>query len=210
VLLRDNIYEAVRADILACRMVPGEELRELELADRFEVSRAPVRDALLRLARERLVTVHPRQGYTVNRVSIADARELFAFRTLLEAACASAAAEIATTEISGSLDRFRQFGPGEDFIEYNRAFHVALAQAGGNRRMAAAACELIDQAERLIRVSIANVKGRDPAHLVAEHVALIDAVQAHDARRAGRLVRDHVGKAERRIIAALERSAIII
>lgn len=209
-LLRDNIYDALRADILACRMLPGQELRELELADRFEVSRAPVRDALMRLERDRLVTVHPRQGYTVNRVSITDARELFAFRTLIEAACASSAAKNASDEISGSLDRFRQFGPGEDFIEYNRAFHAALAHAGGNRRMAATACELIDQSERLIRVSIANVKGRDQVQLVAEHVALIDAVQARDAQRSARLVRDHVHKAERRIIAALERSAIVI
>ena len=58
-----------------------------------------------------------------------------------------------------SLDEFRTFsGDREEFITYNRAFHTALAHASGNRRMAAALCDLIGQADRLVRVSIANVR----------------------------------------------------
>jgi DNA-binding GntR family transcriptional regulator len=209
VLLRDNIYDVIRADILACRLAPGEELREQDLAGRFEVSRAPVRDALLRLEQDRLITVHPRQGYSVNRVSITDARDLFEFRMVIEPACASAAAENANSDILHALDRFRHFDTGDDFIQYNRAFHAAVAQACGNRRMAATACDLIDQAERLVRVSLANVKGRDPAQLVAEHVAAIDAIQRRDVRSTARIVRDHVARAQRRILSALARSAII-
>ena len=77
-----------------------------------------------------------------------------------------------------ALNKFRRFqGNHEDFIAYNRAFHSALAHASGNRRMAAALCDLIGQADRLVRVSVANVKGHNPAKLVAEHVALIEAMQ---------------------------------
>jgi GntR family transcriptional regulator, rspAB operon transcriptional repressor len=209
VLLRDNIYDVIRADILACRLAPGEELREQDLAGRFEVSRAPVRDALLRLEQDRLITVHPRQGYSVNRISITDARDLFEFRMVVEPACASAAAENAKSEILHALDRFRRFDAGDDFIQYNRAFHAAVAQACGNRRMAETACDLIDQGERLVRVSLANVKGRDPAQLVAEHVAAIDAIQRRDGRSTARIVRDHVARAQRRILSGLARSAII-
>src|ERR1700759_5041803 len=86
VLLRDNIYDAIRGDILTCRLAPGEEMREQELAARYKVSRAPVRAALLRRERERLVTVHPRQGYSVNPISLADARDLFQVRLALETA----------------------------------------------------------------------------------------------------------------------------
>ena len=75
-LLRDNVYENLRTDILTCRLAPGDDMREQELAERYAVSRQPVREALLRLAREHLVTVQPRQGYRVNPISLSDARDL--------------------------------------------------------------------------------------------------------------------------------------
>lgn len=209
-LLRDNIYDAVRADILTCRLAPGEDLREQDLAAQYNVSRAPVRDALLRLEQERLVTVHPRQGYSVNRISVSDARDIFKFRLVLETNCASLAAENATSEILDELESFREFDASGDFIAYNRGFHTAIAKAGGNRRMAAAACELIDQADRLVRISLSGIKGRDPTQLVAEHAALIDAIQRRDGKAAARIVQDHVLKAERRVLSALTRSAVVI
>ena len=61
-LLRDNVYESLRSDILSCRLAPGDDMREQELAERYAVSRQPVREALLRLEREHLVTVQPRQS----------------------------------------------------------------------------------------------------------------------------------------------------
>ncbi|HTH97867.1 MAG TPA: GntR family transcriptional regulator [Stellaceae bacterium] len=208
-LLRDNIYDAVRADILACRLVPGEELREQDLAARYNVSRAPVRDALLRLEQDQLVTVHPRQGYSVNRISIADACEIFQYRVVLESNCASLAAEHASVEELDRLEQFRAVAAGTDFIDYNHDFHSAVAAASGNRRMAKALADLVDQAERFVRISVSSIKGHDPAQLIAEHGALIDALQRRDARGAARLVEMHVTKAERRIIAALNRSAVI-
>jgi len=210
-LLRDNVYVALRADILACRVAPGEEMREQDLAALYSVSRQPVRDALLRLEQENLVTVHARQGYRVSPVSVADARDLFRFRMALEPACAAEAAENASDAELLFFDRFRSFdGDAHAFIDYNRSFHAALAEACGNRRMAASACELIEQADRFVRVSLASIKGRDPTQLVAEHAEVIDALQKRDGRRASRLIRAHVAEAERRIVSALTRSAIIM
>jgi DNA-binding GntR family transcriptional regulator len=76
--------------------------------------------------------------------------------------------------------------------------------------MAATVRDLVEQADRLVRVSLDGIRGRDPAQLVAEHAAIIDAVQRRDGRGARRLVREHVGQAERRILTALERSAIVL
>ncbi len=70
-LLRDNVYESLRSDILTCHFAPGDDMREQDLAERYAVSRQPVREALLRLEREHLVTVQPRQGYRVNPISLA-------------------------------------------------------------------------------------------------------------------------------------------
>jgi DNA-binding GntR family transcriptional regulator len=210
-LLRDNVYENLRSDILACRLAPGEDMREQELAERYAVSRQPVREALLRLAREYLVTVQPRQGYRVNPISLADARDLLRFRLALEPACVAEAIERASEKTLKALDAFRRFsGDHEKFIAYNRAFHSALAHASGNRRMAAALCDLIGQADRLVRVSIANLRGHDPKKLVAEHVALIEAMQRRDARTAGRIIRAHIAATEKRVLPALKRNAVIV
>ena len=207
--LRDNVYAAIRSEILLCRLAPGEDMREAELAARFEVSRQPVREALLRLEQERLVTVLPRQGYRVNAVSVSDARDLLRFRQALEPACVAEACEGADAAALDGLDAFRRIADDDAFIAYNRDFHAALAAASGNRRMARTARELIEQSDRLTRASLSGIRGRDPAQLVAEHVSIIDAVQARDARTAARLVRDHIAKAEKRILAALSRAAIV-
>jgi GntR family transcriptional regulator, rspAB operon transcriptional repressor len=110
-----------------------------------------------------------------------------------------------------ALDKFRRFsGNHEDFITYNRGFHFALARASGNRRMAASLCDLIGQADRLVRVSVANLRGHDPKKLVAEHVALIEAMQARDSRTAARIIKAHIGATEKRVLPALKRNAVIV
>lgn len=210
-LLRDNVYDSLRSDILLCRFAPGDEMREQDLAKRYAVSRQPVRDALLRLAREHLVTVQPRQGYLVNPISLSDARDLLRFRLALEPACVIEAIESASDDTLASLDAYRRFaGNHEDFIAYNRAFHTALAHASGNRRMEAALCDLIGQADRLVRVSVSNLKGHDPAKLVAEHIALIEAMQKREARTASRIIKAHIAETEKRVLPALKRNAVIV
>ena len=210
-LLRENVYESLRSDILSCRLAPGDDMREQELAERYAVSRQPVREALARLAREHLVTVQPRQGYRVNPISLSDARDLLRFRAALEPACVAEAIESAPDAVLKRLDQFCSFsGDHEAFIAYNRAFHTALAKASGNRRMAAALCDLIEQADRLVRVSIANLKGHNPAKLVAEHAALIEAMQRRDRRSALRIIKDHISQTEKRVLPALKRNAVIV
>ena len=210
-LLRDNIYDRLRTDILSCQLAPGDDMREQELAERYQVSRQPVREALARLAREHLVTVKPRQGYRVNPISLSDARDLLRFRLALEPACVAEAIDNASDHILKALNQFRRFsGNHEAFIAYNRAFHSALAHASGNRRMAAALCDLIGQADRLVRVSLANVRGHDPKKLVAEHVALIEAMQRRDRRAAARIIKSHITQTEKRVLPALKRNAVII
>jgi DNA-binding GntR family transcriptional regulator len=210
-LLRENVYERLRSDILSCKLPPGDDVREQELAERYAVSRQPVREALARLAREHLVTVHPRQGYRVNPISLSDARDLLRFRLALEPACVAEAIDNASNDVLEALDQFRRFsGDHEAFIAYNRAFHTALAYASGNRRMAAALCDVIGQADRLVRVSLTNVRGHDPKKLVAEHVALIEAMQRRDRRAAARIIKSHISQTEKRVLPALKRNAVIV
>ncbi len=205
-LLRDNVYDSLRAAILTCDLRPGQDLREQDLAARFTVSRSPVRDALLRLAGENLVTVLPRQGYRVNPVSIRDAQDIFGLRLVIEPACAAAAALAGAADLA-ALDAYREYAAGLDhesgFIGYNRAFHGAIADLSGNRRMAAVARDLADQSDRLVRTSLRTLGDRDTSALVAEHAAIIDAIQARDAPVAAQLCRQHVAAAQARVLAGL-------
>jgi len=207
-LLRENIYDALRSEILTCQLMPGEEIHEQDLAARYEVSRQPIREALLRLQQDRLVTVQPRQGYQVNPISMKDVRDLFQFRLALEPACVAAAVESASNQTLADLDRFRSIGAQEDFIDYNRAFHDALAAASGNARMEAAIRDVLDQADRLVRLSVSTIKGRDPQKLVAEHGDIIDAVQRRDSRTARKLISAHIISGQKRVASALGRSAV--
>src|SRR5258705_10924255 len=76
--------------------------------------------------------------------------------------------------------------------------------------MAAALCDLIGQADRLVRLSVANVRGHDPTQLVAEHVALIEAMQRRDGRTAARIIKAHIAQTEKRALPALKRNAVIV
>lgn len=207
---RPEIYRMLRLEILTCQLSPGTELREQELATRFAVSKSPVREALQDLVREGLVMVQPRQGYRVSPVSMSDAHDMFAFRQVLELACVAEAARNASDEALARLDRFRTFEDGgrDDFIAYNRDFHCELARASGNARMSRSACDLIEEMDRLIRLSVSAVRGRDPHKLVEEHGLIIDAVQDRNAKSAVQRLKAHTLAAERRFITALEWAAV--
>lgn len=209
--LRENIYSSIKEDILTCRVLPNSDLREQSLAEKFSVSKSPVRDALLRLEQERLVVVLPRQGYRVAPISIVDAREMFQLRKVLEPACAEAAAQNATDRQVAELESFRSLdGPNvpDVFIEYNRGFHFAVCRASGNARMARIACDLIEQMERMIRFSVGTVSSNDKTSLVREHGGIIDAIVGRDRRLAATLVRQHVADAEKRVMSGLSRAAV--
>jgi DNA-binding GntR family transcriptional regulator len=211
-LLRLDIFRELRQDILACRLPPGAELREAELAERFAVSKSPVRDALSRLVHEGLVIVMPRQGYRVAPISMKDVRDMFQYRAVLESGCIRVAAESASAEALRALDRFRDFDPAaypDGFIGYNRDFHSSLAGLCGNARLVQAVAGQMDQMDRVITMSLAALRRADPARLIQQHGEIVDALQRQDPRRAAALVARHIGEAARRVCGALERLAVI-
>ncbi len=210
-LLRDTVYEQLRADLISCALAPGTEIREAELAARFDMSKSPVRDALMRLEREGLVITLPRQGYRVAPVSLTDVLDMFQLRAALERACVERIVTYASQEQLDALNAFRHFDASAwdgGFIAYNRAFHRRLAQLGANTRMRDQLIDLIDLMERAVFMSLNNVKKGDPQPLVAEHGEIIDALQARALKRAQRLVEQHIVAAGKRVSNAISRSLI--
>lgn len=212
-LMRDDVYERIRDDILSCVLQPGSPVHEQALAQRFQVSKSPIRDALLRLQEQHLVEVLPRKGYRVRPISLADAVELYEMRLLYERECALRAIDHAADATLAELDEFRTGPRGRDltkWIAYNRRFHLAVAAASGNSRLQRAATEVIEQFDRLTYV---GVNGSAPAagtHAFAdEHAAIIDALQARDRRRAVAQIREHIEASRKRTLASLAHPVIV-
>lgn len=210
-LLRETVYEQLRADMISCKLAPGAELREAELAARFDMSKSPVRDALMRLESEGLVITLPRQGYRVAPVSLTDVLDMFHLRAALERACMERIVLQASDEQLRELDAFRHFDASAwdgGFIAFNRAFHRRIAELGGNARMRDQLLDLIDLLERAVQVSVASMKQGDPQVLVNEHVEIIDALQARAVKKAQRLAEQHIVAAGKRVSSAISRSLI--
>ncbi len=207
-LLRESAHAVLRAEILNCELPPGAEIREAELAARFQVSKSPIRDALMRLEREGLVISTPRQGYRVASISPTDVEDMFQLRIALERACMERIIRHASDAQLAQLDRFRHFDPAQwdhNFVAYNRAFHHMLAELSANARMRDQLIDLIDQMERAVRVSVSNVKRGNPQSLVAQHGELIDALQQRQVKRAVRSTEKHISAAAKRVSNAIAR-----
>jgi DNA-binding GntR family transcriptional regulator len=196
-LVRVDVYERIRGEILACTLRPGTQLQEKDLAEKYGVSKSPVRDALLRLQEQHLIEVLPRKGYRVTPISMTAIGEMYEMRAILECSCVRRLIEHAGDAELAALEALAA-APQESgvaaWIQYNREFHLALARASGNSRLTRATIELIEQFDRLIYMNMSNVL-REAGNLqqfVDEHVAIVAAIRRRDKRAAVALTREHV------------------
>lgn len=212
VLIRTSVYERIRGEILSCALRPGAMLQERDLAERYSVSKSPVRDALLRLEEQALVEVLPRKGYRVKPVSIADAREMYEMRQVLEKACVVRLIETASAATLKELER-RARARGHlslpEWIDYNRRFHLALAESCGNARLARATAEIIAQFDRLTYMSVSAGEPIALARFIDEHVEIVAAIRKREKRSAAALVKDHIESSRRRLLERLESQPIV-
>ena len=127
-LIRHKVLDQIRQDILSCGLPPGAELREAELAEQYDVSKSPVRDALQRLQFEGLVETEPRRGHRVTPISVSDARDILEMRETLEVAAAKRMIRDASDAKLADLDRWRTADVTDirAFANYNRNFHISL------------------------------------------------------------------------------------
>lgn len=199
---------ALRADILATRLAPGETLSESGTAARLGLGKAPIRAALARLAEEGLIVSVPRRGWVVSLVTIRDIHEVFDLRLLLEPEAARRAAGRADAAALARLDAVCAAGyaPGDAastlaFLEANRAFHVAVADLAGNARLARSIGRLLDESTRML---VMGLRRRDRSgEMRHEHAALIAALAEGRAEDAAMLMQAQVAASRDMVLAAL-------
>ena len=203
----DEAYELLKRAILVCELAPGQELRELGLVETTGLSRGAVRGALGRLVTDGLVDLRPRKGYRVTSLDLADVREVFEMRRLLEPYAVELAAQRAPREAVEALHDLAHatYDPAdrssyEQYVVDNREFHVRIAEAAGNRRLAQALRTLLEDMQRLFFLSVGARGGVGERH---EHHDLYDAILIGDAGRARALSEAQIEQARTRVVDAL-------
>lgn len=182
----DKAYTALRSEILSCALAPGSRIIEGEIAERLNMSKTPVKKALGMLIHEGFVEVKPRHGYRVTEITLADVQEVYQLRQILEPAAAELAATNATPEqLQGlrALVEDHSAATYEERADKLLRFHEILAEASGNRRLAATMASLLDEMQRLLSIGL-DVEDSVTLH-VGEHRELLEALlkgNHHNAR----------------------------
>jgi DNA-binding GntR family transcriptional regulator len=201
------IFDALRAAITKGDLAEGETLRQDRIAQMFNVSRIPVREALTRLEEQGLVTTHRYRGAVVTALSIDEIREIFEFRALLEPEILRYSVEHLSPDRLEQATRFCQaFSTETDsskWGELNRDFHYCLYQDAKRPYYLQVINAALDRVERYLRAQLVLTDGMARAR--REHEGILAACIERDAETAARLTRDHIIKASRSLIDFLER-----
>ncbi len=193
--LRDQVLEEVRRRIVEGEYPPGTRLTEERLAADFGVSRNPVREALRVVETEGFVTLTPRRGAVVATPDAGTIGDLFAIRGSLEATAARLAAERATdadvAALRDLLDAARRATDKGDLTrvsQLNSDLHRLCIAITGNRWLMTMSSALYLHVHWVFRIGAAE---RAP-HSWAEHIRIVDAIEAHDPDAAEAAVRAHL------------------
>jgi DNA-binding GntR family transcriptional regulator len=201
----DRLFNAISEMIVSGEMGAGYKISEPDLATRFGTSRAPLREAMLKLEERKLVTRIARQGARVAVLSAERVREIYVVREVLEGVAArQAARRMSTTDIAelhalldvhearvSSSNLYLQGADDDDF-------HVRIIKASGNATLSAL---LLDEYYLLIRMLRGQLRqpGSPARRALTEHRRIADALADRDAELAELLMRRHIAAAHDRL-----------
>jgi DNA-binding GntR family transcriptional regulator len=195
-----RIYKELRRAIIMGHRQPGSRFNVDEIASQCNTSVTPVRDALQMLSHEGLVTIKPRSGYFVTRITLKELRDMLDLRRVLEIASVERAALRITPPQLEALRQVHAGYTGDDDLSYdrytdeNRRFHYLLAQASGNQALAETLGRLHDQ---LARFMVLQQAGKSQMH---SHQRIIDALEANNLEAARRALIDEIDAARDAIL----------
>lgn len=192
--LREKILENIRDSILKGTLKAGERVSEPDLAERYGISRTPIREAFRQLESEGYLTVVPRKGAVVTALSERDVEEFYSIKSILEGYAARLAAEKLTDRdierletINERLAKLALAGDVKTFFRVHNEFHEQFIRASGNEKLLELIQQLLKKFDRL-RIASLSLPGRMEIS-VQEHVKIIDAFKLRDGDTADLLVR---------------------
>ncbi|HEY8462861.1 MAG TPA: GntR family transcriptional regulator [Bacillota bacterium] len=195
--LIEHVYKVLRKEILEGKLAPGTRLTEMQLAERFNMSRTPVREALARLRNEGLVSLAPGVGLIVREVSLRDMEELMGIRGVLEAYALEQAFDHLTEADLLQMELFvnqSQYYLRENNIkaifENNTKFHDYILKKSMNKRLQTILSNLMDSILSF-RIVTLHYPG-NPQKSIERHGRIIQAIKNKDKDLAKRLIIEDV------------------
>lgn len=198
-------FEMLRADIVSCRIAPGSNVSEAELATRYRLGKAAIRRALVRLGERGWVAALPRRGYRVKPITLRDIGEIFDLRRMIEPVAARYAAGRIDTNRLRQLEAVCGAGyvasdPASQatFLQAHRQLHLAVVTAGGNARLAEVFGPLWDESERVIH-HVGLMRSR-AAELRHDHAPLIAALAGGTGAAAALAIEHEIERLQHAIV----------
>jgi DNA-binding GntR family transcriptional regulator len=194
-----NVYETLRDEILSLALPPGHLLDETSLAERFDLSRSPVREALIRLSGDELVVTLPNRSTIVAPIEIATFPKYVEALDIAQRMNTRLAAELRSdTDLKIIARRQREFeaavksGKHLAMSEANKQFHMAIAHAGRNPYLSSFYERLLDQGRRMLHLHFEFLERTHDGYLLTdEHQLMLDAIRDRDPERADNLAHAH-------------------
>ncbi len=207
--LTNKAYDFIKSAIFNMELRPGQPLMDNDLAQRIQVSRTPIREALRRLETERLVVHDPHKGWKVCSLSLDDIQQIFDLKESLEGLAARRAVERISRKDAQKLlrivDGMEEASRSRDhqaWVALDVQYHEIIFRASGNERLKQIVNNLNDQWRRL-RLGHLAVEGRIERSS-EEHRCIAEAIALHDGDRAEAMMRQHLENLKRSLISLLE------
>lgn len=204
----EDVYRALKRDIITLRHNPGASLTEQELAGLYGSSRVPVREACGRLQQDGLLTNEPYKGYFVNHISLKEIGDCFDLRLLLETHALEMVAACATTDDLSRLEElaateytYHDWESYADFLDRNRAFHVRLAELSRNQRLVSMLRDLLESMQRFFFLGLDL--GDFALEMRSEHEQLVELMHRRELDIAANCLRGQIQSSRDRIMRAL-------
>lgn len=211
-----TVYDKLRRSILDLTLEPGSPLDEVTLSEQFDMSRTPIREALVRLVADGLAKTLPNRNTVVATIDFAALPIYFEALALMYRVTTRAAA---LHKKPGHMVAIRSFEAAYadavtrrdalGMIQSNRDFHMAIAEAGGNTYFSTLFGRLLDEGRRILRLYYQSFDDVLPRQYVDEHGEMVAAIENGDAERADQLAAAHAAQIVRQIQSYLHRDGVI-
>lgn len=203
--IAEQVADELRTAIHSGELAPGERLVERTLADRLGVSHIPVREALTRLAEERLIVREPRRGARVAELTAQDLDEISSLRIVLEQFMAVRAQERwnadAAARLTAIVTAMDAAAPGDidEVLRQDRLFHTALAELAEHRFLDEISARLRGRIAGFLRAATEALDPAEQEQHVRSHRDIVDAIASGDPERARAVIAEHITRAAVRL-----------
>lgn len=211
--LREQTYQVLRSAILSGEFVAGSRLVETQIAEKLQVSRTPIREALQQLQKEQLIVTDENGNLRVISFSADDARHLYRCRLALEQESVTEACQYATSAHLEKIELIIQQAekaiaqqPNEltsyQLLHIDYQFHRAIVECSGNHWLALLLDQLFDKMA-LLRIQTIR-RNLQVLEIRSEHRQIYEAIAQHNVEQALTAIRDHLTLSQKRVILEIE------